>query len=425
MRIAHFGLGRLGLPYAAALAFLGHRVRAYDPRGDQEQRAESLRYEAGLREVLADSALPLWCYSEADQLDEVLEGAELVTVAVPTPCRAEFDATRPMADAFLDDDYSLDDAALRGVLVDLRSHGYLSGPIAVVSTTQPGTLREVCDDLGVGNRRLFHLPSFAGMGGVVPATRNPWHIVVGAADAGDLLLREARALVDGVWPGRLCSVVTWEESELAKLVVNTYAGMKLGLVGSITELCAELGADVRRVLHVLREDQSAPSPDYMSPGLGDGGGCHPRENAAMAMLAERCFESTRLVEANPYLDVLRYRERHAIFLARECEKALEGLPESAPVVIAGTAFKDDVSIETGSHSLLVAEFIRQGGEQIFLHDPLIGHSYHGDGPAVFLICRRHAFDVLERAPPGSVVVDPCDLVREAPPGCRLVKPGMK
>ena len=91
--VAVIGLGKVGLPLAAALASRGLSVRGFDP--DPGRRAllrshdpaqPEIRYERGLSEALRSSADRL---RPADTVAEAVADAAVALVIVPTPSLAD------------------------------------------------------------------------------------------------------------------------------------------------------------------------------------------------------------------------------------------------------------------------------------------------------------------------------------------------
>jgi UDPglucose 6-dehydrogenase len=143
------------------------------------------------------------------------------------------------------------------------------------------------------------------------------------------------------------------------------------------------------------------SAAYLEGGMGDGGGCHPKEAAAMSALARDLD-----LAWDPFGDLLRSRDAQAGWIADllETESDASGLP----IWVLGTAFKPEVPLEEGSSSLLVAEILRRRGREVSCFDPLIEKraSPRPGEPAVFLLATRHRSLLDFAFPAGSVVVDP-------------------
>src|SRR5208282_5841642 len=78
---------------------------------------------------------------------------------------------------------------------------------------------------------------------------------------------------------------SWVNAELAKLAVNTFVTTKISYANMLAEICERIdGGDVDAVTTAIGHDSRIGSR-YLKAGLGYGGPCFPRDNAALASLA--------------------------------------------------------------------------------------------------------------------------------------------
>jgi UDPglucose 6-dehydrogenase len=89
-------------------------------------------------------------------------------------------------------------------------------------------------------------------------------------------------------------------------------------------------------------------PKYMSAGLGDGGGCHPRDNIALRSLALELDLGYDLFDA-----IMLAREKQALNMA----KIIKGLAHR--VCILGSGFKPGVLQQEGSPAILLGYQLEQ------------------------------------------------------------------
>ena len=98
----------------------------------------------------------------------------------------------------------------------------------------------------------------------------------------------------------------------------------------------------------------------MTAGMGDGGGCHPRDNIALRFLAQK-------------LD-LGYDMFDAIMIAREQQArnmAIEILKHGNRTQFSSDSYKPGVEYTDGSYSLLVQHYVKELGGQIVDSNPLV------------------------------------------------------
>jgi UDPglucose 6-dehydrogenase len=106
-------------------------------------------------------------------------------------------------------------------------------------------------------------------------------------------------------------------------------------------------------------------PQYMTAGMGDGGGCHPRDNIALRYMAQELNLGYDLFDA-----VMTAREIQAENLAKELVKHAKANRMS--IFIHGKAYKPGVEYCDGSYSLLVGHYCEQLGYTPTYIDPLTG-----------------------------------------------------
>lgn len=416
MKVGFVGLGKLGLPVATCLAMQGHDVIGYDvdpkrmTKKPQPQKEEGPGGKGGdFNDYLA----------KADRLSfgslEEACSCPIVFVAVQTPHRREYEGITPMPDERIDFDYSY----LIQAVSEMAQYLKKGTIVTVISTCLPGTMRREIIPLLPPKVSLVYNPFFIAMGTVMRDFLHPEFVLMGSDDVTALRKMEAFYLTITSAPVRPMSI---ESAELTKVAYNTFISMKLGFVNTLLEICEKVpGADVDQVTEALkRADKRLISPAYLTAGMGDGGGCHPRDNIAMSSLARKLGLSFDFFEA-----VMLSREAQARWFAQILED-LQKENKDLPIIIYGYAFKPDVTITTGSHALLVADFLmsRSKATKIMLFDPVINGDKNMTLPAIYFIGCIH--NIIrwrgKKFPKGSIVVDPHRVISDQK-GVRVIRLG--
>jgi len=196
-----------------------------------------------------------------------------------------------------------------------------------------------------------------------------------------------------------------ESAELSKVAYNTAISTKIAVANTMMEICQAIsGADVDDVTDAMKSaHRRLASGAYMDAGMGDGGGCHPRDNIAMSWLASELNLSHNLFD-----DIMKCRDDQAERLAKNM--LFESKTELLPMGIYGYAYKPNSKITTGSAALLVYEFLRRVSIDTVLVDPLISTpmkiEMEMDKPRVWLYGCNHAGGASVEWAKGSVVIDP-------------------
>jgi UDPglucose 6-dehydrogenase len=393
-RIGFVGLGKLGMPCAEVFSE-HYDVVGYDiaPRQSAHVRI-------------------------AGNLAEVVQGRDIIFVAVPTPHEAAYGGERPIsAMAPKDFDYSL----VRQSLAELNALTSREQLVVLISTVLPGTCRAHLVSL-LPNARFIYNPYLIAMGSVKWDLANPEMIIIGTQDGsctGDAAILQA--LYAPIVAKPRYAIGTWDEAECIKIFYNTFISMKIGIVNMIQDVAEANGnMNVDVVTDALKAaDQRIVSTRYLTAGMGDGGPCHPRDNIALRFLAERLDLGYDMFQA-----IIESRERQARNLARVVVGAAER--RGLPIVINGKSYKPGVPFTDGSYSVLVAHFIGELGHAVTWADPQTGDAPVIDGPAVFLLAHNatvayasgfggQATQAMYCAPaPGSTVVDPWRLFPPTP-----------
>jgi UDPglucose 6-dehydrogenase len=157
------------------------------------------------------------------------------------------------------------------------------------------------------------------------------------------------------------------------------------------------------------------SKKYLSGGMGDGGGCHPRDNIAMSWLARQ-----RNLSFDWFENIMVARERQTAWLADLMEES------PLPKAIFGYSFKQESNILTGSPALLLRHLLERRGHSLLLYDPYIDPDpvdLRRLEAMVFLIGVKHTVFRNYVFPKGSVVIDPWRYLTDAGPGVQIVPVG--
>ena len=99
----------------------------------------------------------------------------------------------------------------------------------------------------------------------------------------------------------------------------------------------------------------------MKAGMGDGGGCHPRDNIALRWLARELDLGYDLFES-----IMTAREKQAEAMAKEI------LTHGTNIYFSSDTYKPNTDLIDGSYSLLVQHFVAKHGGNIVngLHTPV-------------------------------------------------------
>lgn len=393
MNIGILGAGKLGTPVGLAIESKGHDVTLYDTNPHVAQYLYERKWpfqEEGLQPLLDNTQIKV-----AGSVGELVTNTDLIFVAIQTPHHPKYEGSTPIPNDRRDFDYTHLEAALRDVS---KSCGDLAvkRTVAVISTCLPGTYEARLKPLVGDNVNYVYTPQFIAMGNVVADYLNPEFNLIGVEDvqAADQLELFYATINDA--PNLRTDITT---AEAIKVSYNTFITMKTVLGNTWGELCDKLGANVDDVFKAWSlSTKRLLSPSYLRAGVGDGGGCHPRDNIALSWVAEQCDLSHNLFE-----DLMASREAHMEWLAKLAFDASQ--KSGLPLTILGRSFKPETNIETGSPAVLASNILKDHG---------VLHAHVEDveelRPGVYLIGTAHKRYATYKFPKGSIVIDPHRLI---------------
>ena len=267
-RISVVGLGKLGVPLAACLAYRGFQVTGVDL---DESKVESINkrippvFEPGLKELLQTSQGKL---TATDDYDEAIGSSEVTFILVPTPS----DEQGGFSVRYVNQACERIGAVLRN-----KSAYHL---VVVTSTVLPGAveneLKPILEEQsGKSCGEEFGLcynPEFIALGSAIHDLLNPDFVLIGESDqlAGDKLASIYKQLCENEPPVARMNFVN---AELAKLSVNTFVTTKITFANMLAKICERLpGAEVDVVTSALGLD-SRIGRKYLKGAVGYGGPC--------------------------------------------------------------------------------------------------------------------------------------------------------
>lgn len=419
MKIGMIGLGKLGLPVAVAMDLKGHEVTGYDINPALMQKKTWPYLEAG-----PDGTGEFLPYLQKSgvrfgALADVVKHAEIIFVAVQTPHDPRYEGITRLPAERVDFDYRYLEAACKDVFGEIARQGKAK-VVAIISTVLPGTIRERILPLANDCVTVVYNPAFIAMGTVLRDFLEPEFVLIGARPEEYKFSNKVATFYTDLLVKPLIVHNTIETAEIIKVSYNTYIGMKIAFANTVMEICHKTPcANSDDVINALEQaDRRLMSAAYLYGGMGDGGGCHPRDNIAMSYLARKLNLSYDLFDS-----IMTARERQTDWLAKMANHY--ALERNIPIVILGTAFKPETNIETGSPALLLKHVLADLGHYPFTFDPFVSPDmeFYTTSPAVFVIATMHAQFADYEYPRGSVVIDPHRYIEDKP-GVDVIQVGI-
>jgi UDPglucose 6-dehydrogenase len=357
LRLTVIGIGYLGLTHAACMADLGHDVLAIDTDHERVARVsagEMPFFEPGLESLLRkglDSGRLRFTTSQ----EEIAEFGDVHFLCVGTPQGPDGAA-----------DLTQITRAADALAPHLRSRCLIVGK----STVPVGTARKLLATTRAAAPAgaevdLAWNPEFLREGNAVQDTLRPDRFVFGVtSESTEALLRQVyeQPLADGI----PALVMGLETAELVKVSANAFLATKISFINAVADACEAAGADVTQLTAALGHDERI-GRRAMSPGLGFGGGCLPKDLRAFQATAKSLGIDSIVSLLGNVDEINKSRRSRVVDMARE---AVGGSLAGKRIGALGVAFKPNSDDVRDSPSLDVCGRLAAEGAIVSAHDPM-------------------------------------------------------
>ena len=305
MKIGFVGLGKLGLPVALAVESKGHEVVGYD-------------ISDKVKNIIEAKKLPykeIWAQDYLDKskikfvnIQSVVKHSEIIFVPIQTPHDPLYEGVTRIPKERVDFDYSYLISGMKRLSQEIESQGK-DKVVIIISTVLPGTIRKKIKPLLGKHTKICYNPFFIAMGTTMKDFLYPEFILFGVDDlkAADTAEKFYRTINNATF-----FKTSIENAELIKVSYNTFISTKIAFINTIMEMCYKLpNTNIDDVTNgLLLGSKRLISGAYLRGGMGDGGGCHPRDNIALSWLAKE------LNISNDFFDqIMQQREKQTDWLA--------------------------------------------------------------------------------------------------------------
>ena len=369
MQITVVGSGYVGLVAGACFADLGHEVVVVD--NDQAKLSALKRGEVPIHEKFLPELLHRHRGTRlkfSDDLETAVRASSAVFIAVGTPPNELGEA-----------DLSYVESVARSISGAMTTY-----KVVVEKSTVPvytsDWIRKIILRNGAGSEEfdVASNPEFLREGTAVTDFLYPHRIVIGADTARcAALLREIYApLAEGTYylrpdaiprPDRAqipppLIVASAKSAELIKHASNAFLAMKISFINAVASISESVGANVEQVCRGIGTDSRIGSR-FLSPGIGYGGSCFPKDLMAFRAVARDCGYDFRLLD-----EVMRINEEQRQRFIRKVRSALWTL-RGKRLGVLGLAFKGGTDDIRESPAILLIQSLLQEGCQILAYDP--------------------------------------------------------
>jgi UDPglucose 6-dehydrogenase len=340
------GTGYVGLVTALGLTKLGHRVTCNDVNAQriaQLKKGVASFYEPQIEELLAES-MAAKKLSFSTSLKDAYHGQRYIFVGVQTPQNAQGKS---------------DLSALRAAVTTVAETATESALLIIKSTVPVGIFDELKKLPAVrknGAITFVSCPEFLAEGTAVRDFFNPTRTIVGADN--QTLAKEVAGLFYGL--GGKFVLTDAKTAQMVKYSANSFLATRVAFINNIAEICEKLNIDVHDVADALVMDPRVGG-NYLSPSIGFGGSCLPKDLAAL-------IESSEAVGA-PTLLLKGVSSHNAAHLTHVIDALISKVTKGQVVTVFGLSFKPNTDDVRNSFALRIISALLLRGVEVRATDP--------------------------------------------------------
>jgi UDP-N-acetyl-D-glucosamine dehydrogenase len=348
MRVAIIGQGYVGLTIAVGAAGAGHKVVGFDINDSlisQLNAAQS--HIEGITHADLAGFIAAGSYVATTDAS-VLDGSDVIVIAVPTPL-----------DAQRNPDLTYVHAAADLIAKNVKS----SKLIINESTSYPGTLRgEIAAHITLSGIAHFYAssPERVDPGNAQWSVKNTPRLIGGLSPEAVTRAKEFYAS----FCDSIIEVSSPEVAEAAKIFENTFRQVNIALVNEFAQISDALGISSREVI------EAAATKPYgfmaFNPGPGVGGHCIPVDPSYLAHVANQV--------GVPATFIKRANEVNLAMPAYVIKRVIAGSGGSIKgkkIVVVGVSYKSNVADTRETPAAAVIDLLREQGATVTWHDDLV------------------------------------------------------
>ncbi len=374
MEVTIIGTGYVGLTTGVCLADSGHNVICIDVNENIVLNINNGKphiYEPNLEEIL-NRVLNKKSFKASTNLDEALNKAEIVLIAVGTPSMGG----------------EIDLKYIKQVAENIGKWIKNTGkriPLVIKSTVVPTTtdtfFKDILENSSDYKHPHFGLgmnPEFLREGSAVSDFNYPDRLVFGSED--DMTLDALKRLYKYFDCHKI--LVNTRTAEFIKYVNNSLLAMQISFSNEMANLANNIkNIDYQDVLEGVLSDhrwntpklKNSSSPEiakYLVPGCGFGGSCLPKDVEAIVNIGNK--KGLKMEILKSVLEINREQPKRIIRLLND---EIRNLENRFSILVLGLSFKPNTNDIRYSPAKVIIESLIEKNIRIYAHDPIASSDF--------------------------------------------------
>lgn len=368
--ICCIGAGYVGGPTMAVIALKcpDIKVTVVDLNADRiaawnDQNLDNLPvYEPGLAAVVAQARGRNLFFST--EIDQNIEAAEMIFMAVNTPTKTEGEGAGMAADL------KYVEACAKNIAQVAKTD-----KIVIEKSTLPvrtaEKIKEILATHGDSNVHFEILsnPEFLAEGTAIEDLFKSDRVLVGG-DPTESGQEAVQALVDiyANWISRekILTTNVWS-SELAKLASNAMLAQRISSINSLSALCEKTGADIDELSKAIGTDHRI-GPKFLKASVGFGGSCFQKDILNLVYL---CKHYGLDEVAEYWHQVIKINDYQKDRFAQKIIDHFGGDLTRKKITVLGWAFKKNTNDTRESAAIYVTDHLIAAGARVQVYDPMV------------------------------------------------------
>ncbi len=372
MKICVIGSGYVGLVTGACFSEMGNHVCCVDTNSQKVAELKQNRipiFEPGLDDLVERNQSG-GRLTFTTSLEEGLEGAEVIFIAVGTPQNSDGSV-----------DLSQVWAAARAIGNSIHQYVIVAAKSTVPVGTVDGIAALIRESLTARKLDIefdaISNPEFLKEGAAVNDFMRPDRIVIGSPnDRSTGAMR--RLYAPFIRNRELLLVMGVRDAEMTKYAANAMLATRISFINEIAALCEKTGADIELVRKGIGSDSRIGYP-FIYPGCGYGGSCFPKDVQSLIHTGREHNTPMSILEMVHHRNNLQKR----LLFEKVTERFgadLKGLVFG----IWGLAFKPDTDDVREASSQVLVTLLIEAGASVRAYDPVAAANFQAAVPAEWL-----------------------------------------